>query len=63
MAKTFTKILKIVGLVAIILWVLLTAVVLIFLFDRWMHPGMKGISKVDLITYKNLSIWLLIIFT
>lgn len=63
MMKTFVKILKTVGLAALIIWLLLTAIVLIFLFDKWIHPNLKSISKIDLVDYKNLSIWLLIIFT
>jgi hypothetical protein len=43
------------------LWVIVTLIVLLFVFDRWMNPGRKSISDVDLIHYRQISIPILLI--
>lgn len=48
--------------IIIAFWCLLTGIVILALVDRWMNPGTKGISNVDLLTYGYISLWLLGLF-
>ncbi len=61
-AKSFLQIAKYIGLITLIIWVLLSIVVVIFLFDRWNDPQTKSISNHDLLDYISISIWFLMVF-
>jgi hypothetical protein len=43
------------------LWSLLTAIVVVFLIDRWTNPGWKSISNHDLKDYGLITIVVLLI--
>lgn len=59
MKQFLKRIVRAIGWAALILWLLLTLLVLVFLIDRWNNPGVKSISDRDLLDYVNFSIWLL----
>jgi len=56
------RIFAIIGYAALVLWVILSLIVVIFLFDSWSHPGTKSISNKDLVDYFYFSFGLLIVF-
>ncbi len=43
------------------LWILLTIIVVYFIIERFLNPGYKGISIVDLKLYLKISIIVLVI--
>jgi len=47
------------GNIILIVWTALTVIVMLFLFDRFLHPNIKGISPVDLKDYTSISIYLI----
>lgn len=54
---TFSKrLLNILKYILVGLWVFLTIIVIIFLIDRWLNPGWKGISNRDLKDYGIISL-------
>jgi hypothetical protein len=57
--RTFLKRL---GIISIGLWTLLSAIVIYFVIDRQRNPGLKGISNVDLVHYRNISVALIFVF-
>jgi hypothetical protein len=59
MTQLLKRIARAIGWSALIIWCFLTLLVLVFLIDRWVNPGVKGISKIDLLNYANFSFWLL----
>lgn len=60
--KILLKVIKVIGWISLIVWILLTVLVLIFLFYIWQNPHMKSISNLDLLRYRNFTAIFLLIF-
>ena len=53
---------QIIAKTSVVLFCILTVVVIIALFDKWNHSEMKSISKLDIINYAKISVYLACIF-
>jgi len=51
----FKNIVSTLLVISLVLWILLTLIVLIALADKWVHPGTKSISSLDLKNYFQIS--------
>ena len=56
------EVLKTLAAAIFMLWLLISMVVVYFLYDRFSNPGWKSMSNTDLILYGEVSIVVLIIF-
>ena len=57
MKQTFNILEKVI----LYLWIVLTIVIIYFIVDRFLNPGYKGISNVDLKLYLKVSIIFLVL--
>ncbi len=62
MATIFVLIIRITKWTLAVIWLLLTAIVAMALFDRWSHPGWKSISNRDLYNYGLITIIIFAIY-
>lgn len=60
MKQLLVEIIRRVGKLALIFWVFLTLIVILFLVTD--KPNTKGISQRDLLDYRTISIWFVSIF-